>query len=141
MARLILKRPSKWLDLARSYKIYVDGQRIGKIHNDETKEFEITPGQHTIKAKIDFLSSKSLRFEVKNDEENLKMLVKNNTKIWLFIIIAFVSMSLSVSIYKSFFPNASFMQFVIFLIIYILSIVLFAFFKPYLKIELVEDLS
>jgi len=138
MARLILKRPSKWLDAMRSYKIYVDGQRIGEIHNDETKEFEITPGQHTIKVKIDFLSSKSLRFEVKKDDENLKMLVKNNTKIWLFVLIAFVSTSISVSIYKSFFPNASLMQFVIF---YILSIVLFAYFNPYLKIEQVEYLS
>jgi len=141
MARLILKRPSKWLDLARSYKIYVDGQRIGKIHDDETKEFEMTPGQHTIKAKVDFFSSKPVQFEVINDEETKQMLVKNNTSLWLFALIFFIGFFIAQYISKTFFKGEGFLRFVILFVIYMIIIWLFYKIKPYLKIEQVEEIN
>ena len=141
MARLILKRPSKWIDLARSYKVYVDGQKIGELYDGETKEFEMTPGQHTIKAKIDFLSSKPVHFEVKNDDETKQMLVKNNTSLWLFALIFFIGFFMAQYISKTFFKGEGFLSFVILFVIYIIIIWLFYKIKPYLKIEQVEDLS
>jgi len=141
MARLILKRPSKWLDLSRSYKIYVDGQKIGEIHDDETKEFNITPGQHIIKAKIDVFLSKPVNFEVKNDDETKQMLVKNNTSLWVFVILFFFGYFMAQFISRTFFEGEGFLSFVILFVIYMIIIWLFYKIKPYLKIEQVEDIS
>ena len=55
---LILERTrSKWDDATRSYKVLIDGVKIGEIKNGETKYFDVPEGYHTLQLKIDWCSS------------------------------------------------------------------------------------
>ncbi|MBO5778063.1 MAG: hypothetical protein J6R82_00700 [Clostridia bacterium] len=67
---LVLKRESaKWADVARGYKVIIDGVQVGEIRDGETKEYPLTDGYHTLKLKIDWCSSQEEAFAVKNGEE------------------------------------------------------------------------
>ncbi len=57
MATIIIKRTSEFNNRFRNYQLFVDDKKIGTIENGQTKEFETTPGQHTLVAKIDWCSS------------------------------------------------------------------------------------
>ena len=68
MSKLIIKRTSEWINLARKFGIYIDDKKIGTISHGETKEFEINPGEHKIKAKIDWCGSQKLEFNIADNE-------------------------------------------------------------------------
>ena len=68
MTTIRIKRPDDWMNSARYIRIYLDDKKIGIIPNNETKEFEIQPGQHKIKARIDWCGSKNLYCDIKKDE-------------------------------------------------------------------------
>ena len=61
MSKLIIKRVSEWKNKMRDIRIYLDGNKIGTIRNGEIKGFEIEPGQHSLKAKIDRCGSKTIK--------------------------------------------------------------------------------
>ncbi|MBE6712337.1 MAG: hypothetical protein E7580_02320 [Ruminococcaceae bacterium] len=66
---LILKRENApWTDKARAYKVFIDGAFAGKILDGETKEFVLADGPHSLKLKIDWCSSKTQKFEIRNGE-------------------------------------------------------------------------
>ena len=60
MATIVFKRTSENVNILRDYQLFLDGKKIGSIANGQTKEFEITAGQHNIVAKIDWCSSPEL---------------------------------------------------------------------------------
>lgn len=62
MHKLIIKRNSEWNNKGRNFRLFVDGEEIGKIANGETREFEVRRGQHTFHAKIDWCQSKKIQF-------------------------------------------------------------------------------
>lgn len=68
MATLRITRDKGYADLVRTYIVMVDGKKIGELRNGESKEFAISPGDHSITAKIDWCSSKTLRFHVKDGD-------------------------------------------------------------------------
>ena len=68
MATLKIKRTNEWVNMARNYKIYIDGQFVGRISNGATKEFPITAGQHTVRAKIDWCSSPDIFINIDTNE-------------------------------------------------------------------------
>lgn len=72
MATLRIQRTSEFSNSLRDYQIQIDGQKIGTIANGETKDFEITAGQHSIIAKIGWGSSSTITFEIK--EQHIKSL-------------------------------------------------------------------
>lgn len=55
--KLTVKRPGEFLDIFRSYKIYVNGEKIGTIHRSSERSFDVPAGNLTIMAKIDWTSS------------------------------------------------------------------------------------
>jgi len=57
MPTIIIQRASEWSNWVHDYKIYVDGQKITAISNGETKELTVSPGRHTIYARIMWCSS------------------------------------------------------------------------------------
>lgn len=74
MAKLIIKRTSEWNNRMRDIGIYLDGEKIGVIGNGETKEFEIVPGEHKLKTKIDWCSSETLNIELyENESQKIKL--------------------------------------------------------------------
>ena len=56
-AKLRIKRATSYAESLRSYAIVVDGEKIGKIRMNETKEFAMTPGNHEIYVKVNFMRS------------------------------------------------------------------------------------
>ena len=68
MAKLIIKRTSEWNNRMRGIGIYLDGEKIGAIGNGEIKEFEIEPGEHTLKSKIDWCGSETLKMNLTDNE-------------------------------------------------------------------------
>jgi hypothetical protein len=68
MAIIKIKRQNQFLGMARNYKIFIDGQFVGKIANDATKEFPISAGRHTVTVKIDWCSSPNVPIEIDANE-------------------------------------------------------------------------
>lgn len=64
MAKLIVKRSSEWNNRFRTIGIYLNGEKIGDIGNGELKEFELAPGSHQLKSKIDWCGSQELQFDI-----------------------------------------------------------------------------
>lgn len=56
----ITRRTTYWWDLLRAYRIYIDGQYVGKIRNGEAAEFLVAPGLHEVFLRIDWCGSPRL---------------------------------------------------------------------------------
>jgi len=92
MANIKIQRTSEYINLMRDYRLFIDGQKIGTIANGKTKEFEITAGQHSIVAKIDWCSSPELTFDL-NDTDTKTVLIggfKNSNWIMPLTIVIIV---------------------------------------------------
>jgi hypothetical protein len=57
MAKLIIIRNSEYVNRLRTYRIYLDGVKLGNAANGDSKEFIIAPGQHNVCARVDWYSS------------------------------------------------------------------------------------
>lgn len=68
MATIIISRSNEYLNRMREYDVYLDGEKVGSIANGETKEFDVSPGTHTILTKIDWYSSPGLSLEIMDEE-------------------------------------------------------------------------
>ena len=71
MATILVKRTSEYNNRLRDYQLFLDGKKIGTIANGQTESFEITSGQHTIVAKIDWCSSPELSLTLNETEQKL----------------------------------------------------------------------
>ena len=79
MGSLSIVRDSGYADRLRAYKIVLDGSSIGEIRNGETKQFEISPGEHELSATIDWCRTPAVRFQSSADQ-NLKFQVSSNLR-------------------------------------------------------------
>lgn len=59
-----MKISREWakVDMLRAYKVVLDGKVIGKIKNDETRDFRIPSGSHELSLKIDWCRSNTIGF-------------------------------------------------------------------------------
>lgn len=74
MATIKITRPDEYRSRWRNYKILIDGQNAGALATDETKQFPISPGTHTITARIDWCGSPDLTLSISGDEtKNLEV--------------------------------------------------------------------
>ena len=71
MSSLKIKRNSEWANSVRSFQIVLDSKILDNIEDGEIKEFQIPPGKHSLKAKLDWCGSRPLHFEVNEGEEKL----------------------------------------------------------------------
>ncbi len=78
MSKIIIKRLPAYGDSLRDYKIYIDDKKIGKIGEEETKEFDLPNGAHTIYAKIDWFKSQKIQFNLSDTEEKYFEVVSNS---------------------------------------------------------------
>ena len=68
MASIIINRTSEYLNRLRNCDVYIDGKKVDTISNGETKEFNISAGQHSILIKIDWCSSQTLLVDINDNE-------------------------------------------------------------------------
>lgn len=71
MAKINIIRTNEWNNRGREIGIYIDGQKAGTIANGETKEFQVSTGQHQLYAKIDWCSSQEFSCLVENETKTL----------------------------------------------------------------------
>jgi hypothetical protein len=67
VATVEFHRPrAKWRDRVRSYKLIVDEREVGKIRAGQTVRIEVSPGTHTVQARISWTGSQKIEFAVEN---------------------------------------------------------------------------
>jgi len=68
MATIRIERTNEFLNRMRNFTIYIDGEQAGTVANGETKDFTVTPGQHSVLAKIDWCTSPTLSINTGDTE-------------------------------------------------------------------------
>jgi hypothetical protein len=56
-------------DIARSYKVLIDGSKVGKLRRGKELTHEVDPGEHDVQMKIDWTKSEKLDVKLKDGEE------------------------------------------------------------------------
>ena len=65
---IVIDRKAGLGDKLREYKIYIDGQIVDSIAEDETKTLNLEKGKHELLLKIDWARSNMVCFELEDDE-------------------------------------------------------------------------
>jgi len=78
-----------------SYRIFIDGEKVGSLTNGQTRDFEIKAGQHKIIAKIDWCSCPVHSLEI-GDNETKTLLIGGFKNEWWIMRITGVSALLSI---------------------------------------------
>jgi hypothetical protein len=99
-SKVILSRENEFLNRSRFYRVFIDGEEIGKIGNATTEEFQLTEGKHTIKCKIDWCSSGEFAVETKGND-NLYLRVKSGMKYFMPLYITMMVWLASGLVFKS----------------------------------------
>jgi hypothetical protein len=68
-AMISLYRLPQLLNIARRFKIYVDGVKVGAIGDGKTLHFPVPAGAHRVRAKLDWCSSPELVVELGPGEQ------------------------------------------------------------------------
>ena len=87
MGAVTIKRvPGFYRDLLRAYTIEINGTKVGTINRGESHEFDVPPGQHEVRLKIDWCSSPAVTVD---GESNTRLVCKpgSNAFFGLFDII------------------------------------------------------
>jgi hypothetical protein len=82
-----ISRDSSYYDKLRKYQIFIDNIYRYDIIDGETKEIDITSGQHTIYIKIDWCKSNELNFSYDNDNNIMEIECGNSIKGWKRLIL------------------------------------------------------
>ena len=53
----LARAPGGYRDSLRSYTVWLDGRRVGKIAGGKTLEFSVVPGEHGLQLTVDWCSS------------------------------------------------------------------------------------
>ncbi|MCL2364501.1 MAG: hypothetical protein FWC71_07560 [Defluviitaleaceae bacterium] len=71
MPAIRITRGSTWADKIRKYKIFIDDVYQGDIERDQTKDYEVPHGIHTVVAKIDWCTSNTVVLDVRDEGAHL----------------------------------------------------------------------
>jgi hypothetical protein len=63
-ARIAVIRRKGKMDRLRSYRVIIDGERVGSLRPGEQKTFEVTPGRHQIEVALDWTRSPAVVLSV-----------------------------------------------------------------------------
>lgn len=69
MPTVIVKRTSEFSYKLSDYIVIIDNDKVGRIADGETKEFEVGIGRHTISVKLGVVNSPEVLFELGNDSD------------------------------------------------------------------------
>jgi hypothetical protein len=84
MAQLKIKRISEYINYGRNIRLYLDGEKIGKIKDGDVIIFDQKPGKHLLQAKIDWCSSKKMNIEL--TEESVTTIELSGFKYSNFVV-------------------------------------------------------
>jgi hypothetical protein len=119
MSSITIHRKSHYVNFFRSIKIYIDDEFVAKLSDNETKKIDLTPGEHSLEAKIDWRSSNKIIFNVQTGEEikmELGSSVFNSTQGILLPILRFLILILGAYISSRYNNNFFFLITVLILV-------------------------
>ncbi|MBL7719311.1 MAG: hypothetical protein JNL72_10785 [Flavipsychrobacter sp.] len=64
MARIVIVRSNEYINRYRGIHLFLNNEKLSTIWNDETLEFEVPDGEHSLVAKIDWCGSPVSRFHI-----------------------------------------------------------------------------
>jgi hypothetical protein len=60
---------NRWLDRGRAYKVLIDGEMVGEVRHGESRGFQVPPGRHQLRLRIDWTSSQTLDCDLSAGDE------------------------------------------------------------------------
>jgi hypothetical protein len=60
----VVRTSARWRDRARNYRVVIDGAKVGSVADSDVAEFDVEPGRHTIRLRIDWTGSRELPFSI-----------------------------------------------------------------------------
>lgn len=78
MAKLIIRREDRLINVFRKYRIMVNGNQLTTLSNKEMQELVLPEGDYRLQAKIDWAGSPELKFTL-SDNSPLELEVGCNT--------------------------------------------------------------
>ena len=63
-----IKRVSQWANKIRGIAVFANGQKLGKIGDGETKQFEVSSGDIDLYTQIDWCRTKPIQFRANPGE-------------------------------------------------------------------------
>jgi hypothetical protein len=111
MATIKIRRTNDYINSIRKYHLFIDGEKIGSISNEQTIGFEVPAGRHSVIARIDWCSSPELFIELHDNDSKLLLVGGfKNGKVIMPLIIMILALALVL-------PNAPYTYWKIFLIL------------------------
>ena len=68
-AHITVRRGETYADGGRKYEIVIDGAPIGSLRPGSVVAFDLAPGTHTIRLRIDWCGSPALSFDAQSGEQ------------------------------------------------------------------------
>lgn len=65
----VLREPARWTDRARAYKVVIDGATVGSLRHGQEDVFEVAPGAHSVRLRLDWAGSESMTVDLAPGEE------------------------------------------------------------------------
>jgi hypothetical protein len=59
-----ITRSSSYADRLRSYQILIDGREAARVKAGQSLEISVSPGSHSVVAKVDWCGSNTINFDV-----------------------------------------------------------------------------
>jgi hypothetical protein len=85
MASIEIRREKGFKDAIRVYKVEMDGSVIGEVKAGESVRFEVRPGRHRLRLKIDWCGSEYVDFQIQ-DNQTLSFEGGNNVPLFLDLV-------------------------------------------------------
>lgn len=86
-AKIILTRPSAWMNRFRPYSVFIDDVHAGNIKNGSSEEFLLNAGTHNIKCKIAWYSSSVYTINIEQGSVEY-LLVKSGIRYYSLMLIS-----------------------------------------------------
>ena len=83
----IERKPLGGVDLFRRYRVLIDGNEVGRIGRGERQAFEVDPGPHQVRLKIDWCWSEPVDLQVAEGDE-VALVCEPNANVITFIYYA-----------------------------------------------------
>lgn len=96
LTKVILSRPTQWMNRLRGYRIFINGEKIATIKNGASEDILVKPGTNSIECKLDWCGSRPFVIDIK-EGETVYLRVRSGMKLfWLFYIALIVGVIMNV---------------------------------------------
>ena len=99
--KIILNRPSNWINRMRTYRVIINGKEMGKIKNGTAEEFPVESGSTTVECKVDWYSSRPFTVNLQQGETAYLRVGTGMKLYWPFLIAVAIGAALLFSNQKN----------------------------------------